>query len=1244
MIRIHKLITVVALMVFTVSLAAQFAGGSGTAQDPWQIQTATHLSNIRDYIGEDHQDKHFTLTANIDLGVPPWNDDEGWQPIGSFGNRFGGTFNGDDYIISNLTIDRVAQYQGLFGYTQEALIKNIGLIDVNINGGESTGAVAGYMRESQVRDSYAIGEISGTVRVGLIAGYKTGSHTLRSFSAGRSRATEGNGYVGGLVGYQTGGSSITDSYSTAMVVGERSYIGGIVGTNFNGSLVRTYANGYVTAEENPNNIGGLIGSFNQGSVTNSYWNIQTTGRQTSAGGGEGKVTTEMLEEDTFQHWDFDDVWTIGHQGDDTYPYFISQSEPIDSNYPSMLPADDFFVWVSGHQQITGQWSHPIVGEPDSYLIYRGEDLAGEVGGHINTFQDDGLILYTRHHYHVVAVYDGVESPPSQIAYAAPVTDGYAGGRGTSDQPYRLRTAQQLAYARFNPHRNFVLSEDVNLQDIGNWTPIGGSSADDHFTGTFDGNGYVISNLLMDGNVTFNLGLFGTVRGAVIENITLENVTLEGRRTIGGLAARATDGALIRNCRVINVDITATDTGGQLLTGGLIGAAENVNVVNCSVEGGDVESDGSYVGGLIGNFDAGTIENSFATCRVEGRSYIGGFAGYARGTIKNSYALGQVNASSSEVGGFIGGAVAATVTNSYSIGRMMIEEAPNIGGFVGRTLATSIEGCYWNVENSGIDHSAAGIGRNTEQMTYPYAEDTYADWDFDELWVADFQGFVNNGYPYHRWYPIDASDYPGIAVNPNPADEAQDISADIDSLRWEYRESVMFTDPSGFRIYLNTTGEFEDDDDYTWVAYDEDASNYGTGEALPELLDYYTIYYWKVVPTTRGADEGSGRGDAENVPVWRFRTESSPHPDIASQPDPEHEADEVPLDLERLSWSYSSQSAFTNPAGFRVYFSTSEQFDEEYEWVAYEQGQNRYHASNILPDSLDFGRKYYWKIVPTTDGGDNRSHNRRRLTTHNSQLTTGDSQLFSRGDAENVPVWTFTSVDVSPNPTIAVNPDPEHTASGISPEIDRVSWDYIPDPAYTNPAGFRVYMNTTGQFGTNAPYVWVDYEDGEISYYSENIIPEPVEVNTTYYWRVVPTTEYPDRSETRNNYRHRSANLVRGDAEDVPIWRFTTAETSIDIDEPIAAETRLTGNYPNPFNPETVISFNLAENSPVLIEIFNARGQRVNTVLDADMMPGKHEVIWNGTDSNGQPLSSGLYYARLIVNETVKMSQKMMLLK
>src|SRR5690554_6287350 len=99
-------ISVLILFQITVSVCfAQFAGGNGTQQDPWQISTATHLNNIRNYLGTEHANKHFIQTQDIDLGVHPWNQNEGWIPIGNEENPFTGNYDGSFSLITNMTID-----------------------------------------------------------------------------------------------------------------------------------------------------------------------------------------------------------------------------------------------------------------------------------------------------------------------------------------------------------------------------------------------------------------------------------------------------------------------------------------------------------------------------------------------------------------------------------------------------------------------------------------------------------------------------------------------------------------------------------------------------------------------------------------------------------------------------------------------------------------------------------------------------------------------------------------------------------------------------------------------------------------------------------------------------------------------------------------------------------------------------------------------------------------------------------
>ncbi|MDP3114021.1 MAG: C25 family cysteine peptidase [Candidatus Cloacimonadaceae bacterium] len=98
------------------------------------------------------------------------------------------------------------------------------------------------------------------------------------------------------------------------------------------------------------------------------------------------------------------------------------------------------------------------------------------------------------------------------------------------------------------------------------------------------------------------------------------------------------------------------------------------------------------------------------------------------------------------------------------------------------------------------------------------------------------------------------------------------------------------------------------------------------------------------------------------------------------------------------------------------------------------------------------------------------------------------------------------------------------------------------------------------------------------------------------------------------------------------------------DESIGAlRYQLLGNYPNPFNPSTNISFNLPIKSIVNLTIFNLKGQKVKTLVNAELPSGKHDIVWNGKDENSSPVSSGIYLYRINAGSWQD-SRKMMLMK
>jgi flagellar hook assembly protein FlgD len=70
-----------------------------------------------------------------------------------------------------------------------------------------------------------------------------------------------------------------------------------------------------------------------------------------------------------------------------------------------------------------------------------------------------------------------------------------------------------------------------------------------------------------------------------------------------------------------------------------------------------------------------------------------------------------------------------------------------------------------------------------------------------------------------------------------------------------------------------------------------------------------------------------------------------------------------------------------------------------------------------------------------------------------------------------------------------------------------------------------------------------------------------------------------------------------------------------------------GNFPNPFNPETVIKFNLPQASPVTLRVYNILGQVVNTLVNEPLDAGSHSVRWDGKNAQGRDVASGVYFYR-----------------
>ncbi len=96
-------------------------------------------------------------------------------------------------------------------------------------------------------------------------------------------------------------------------------------------------------------------------------------------------------------------------------------------------------------------------------------------------------------------------------------------------------------------------------------------------------------------------------------------------------------------------------------------------------------------------------------------------------------------------------------------------------------------------------------------------------------------------------------------------------------------------------------------------------------------------------------------------------------------------------------------------------------------------------------------------------------------------------------------------------------------------------------------------------------------------------------------------------------------------------------------EAIEVPQFVVNNYPNPFNPETTINFNLPEAGNTTLEIYNVRGQKITTLINERLNADQHEVTWNGTDESGKNVTSGVYFYK-INSGRYTATKKMILLK
>ncbi|MCF7919472.1 MAG: T9SS type A sorting domain-containing protein [Candidatus Cloacimonetes bacterium] len=202
--------------------------------------------------------------------------------------------------------------------------------------------------------------------------------------------------------------------------------------------------------------------------------------------------------------------------------------------------------------------------------------------------------------------------------------------------------------------------------------------------------------------------------------------------------------------------------------------------------------------------------------------------------------------------------------------------------------------------------------------------------------------------------------------------------------------------------------------------------------------------------------------------------------------------------------------------------------------------------------------------------------------------------------------------------------------GYSPDLTEILWQQPPAIDYSY---FMIYTSTCINTNLGDNYLLTFYTD-------HNIKKAEVRNRMTGYINLTEGVDFIPSQISRGS----TGELFFFNEYENLIEVYTLAEEiQVSRDEcEIEHITYNLSNYPNPFNPTTTISFNLAEESEIELAVFNLKGQKIVTLADGNYKMGVHEIIWNGENESGKIMASGVYFYRLRVNDKAEMKRLLML--
>ena len=579
----------------------------------------------------------------------------------------------------------IAAYNGAEAYATGTYVvekcKNTGDVTARSTAGESRAggiAATSYMN-SYVRYCCNSGNVSATENkqynlcmAGGIVGSLMYATMIQSCNHGdvTISATQYDGQVCGLA--TTTEAVIKDCYTTGNIYVNSSVVrysngrGAPLFIDSDTTCLNCYNTGAISKKYGGNEIRGLYGlsggtdrNIVQNCFTTVYDGVATSNRMTAE---------QSKQQATYTGYDFNKIWAIDASINEGRPYLRNIPADGDNGWyvENIVSVTGITLSQTFASMTTGQMLRLYAtvlpqNATDQSITWSSSNTpvaTVDANGVVTAVRNGTATIYAK------SVDGGYRASCTVSIPTKSVT--FSGGTGTQSDPYLVSTPQDVVNILYRPTAHYRQVANISMKNVA-FTPIGTEQTP--FSGSYDGNGYSISDLTLTAtDERMYLALFGCSSGTV-SNVKIKNFYISNTSTFGSVYAAALvayNKGTIKDCHV-NATVTATAyaEGKSAFAGGLSAVSPSNSFTNCSFSGEvrskvyDIDSK-AYSGGICASgYGAENCQN-YGTIRAEGAAscdvFSGGIIGHSTGSIYRCYNKGYIegtNSRSTVAGGITG---------------------------------------------------------------------------------------------------------------------------------------------------------------------------------------------------------------------------------------------------------------------------------------------------------------------------------------------------------------------------------------------------------------------------------------------------------------------------------------------------------------------------------------------------------------------------------------------------------------